>query len=66
MLTTVTDCLVHPILCNKNTDLSVHSGTLMKWFIQIKVAGDLPINQYSKFLLVMVDTMAQELVPVIA
>lgn len=37
----------------------------MKWFIQIKVA-DLPINQYFKFLLAMVDTLAQELKPVIA
>lgn len=27
---------------------------------------DLPTNQYSKFLLVMVDTLAHELVPVIA
>lgn len=59
------DCLVHPTLSNKNTDLLVLSGDLMKWFIQIKVAGDLPINQYSKFLLVMVDTLVQELVLVL-
>lgn len=65
MLVTVMDCLVHPTLCNKNTDLLVSSGDLMKWFIQIKVAGDLPINQYSKFLLVMVDTLIQELVLVL-
>lgn len=45
---------------------SKHSGALKKWFIQIKVAGDLPVNQYFKFLLAMVDTLAQELKLVIA
>lgn len=55
MLTNLIDFLVHPTLCNKNNDLSVYSEALIKWFIQIKVAGDLLINQYSKFLLVMVE-----------